>query len=167
MSLSLYQSLIPPAIRMLSSLGKILEKAEQYASDRHFNAKNLVGSRLFVDMHPLSKQIQIASDVVKGGAARLAGIESPRFEDNEETLEELRARIDKTIAFLQTLTESQFEGAEDRLIELKFPNGMELSFKGLDYLQHWILPNLYFHSTTAYNILRHNGVIIGKKDFLG
>ena len=125
MSLSLYQSLIPPAIRMLSSLGKILEKAEQYASDRHFNAKNLVGSRLFVDMHPLSKQIQIASDVVKGGAARLAGIESPRFEDNEETLEELRARIDKTIAFLQSLTESQFEGAEDRLIELKFPNGME------------------------------------------
>lgn len=166
MTLSVHTLLIPAATSMLQQLIHCLEKAESYAHEKHFNPDQLSRARLIVDMHPLTKQIQIASDVVKGGAARLAGIESPRFEDNEQTLSDLKTRLQKTIDFLNTLSPEQFEQALSRDIQLSFPNGMSMAFNGQDYLLRWVLPNLYFHATTAYNILRSNGVPLGKKDFL-
>jgi len=117
-------------------------------------------------MHNLCRQVQIASDMVKNGAARLAGIAPPSFPDTETTFEELQARIAKTVAFLETITTSQLEGSEARTIELKFP-GREIKFSGADYVSYFVLPNFYFHLTTAYDILRHNGVSIGKMDFMG
>ena len=117
-------------------------------------------------MHKLSRQVQIASDTVKNGAARLAGMEAPSFPDTESNLDELQARIAKSIAFLEGITEAQLEGSETRQITLKFP-GQEMTFSGVEYLTDFVLPNLYFHLTTAYAILRHNGVKIGKRDFLG
>ncbi len=117
-------------------------------------------------MLPLARQVQIACDTAKKGAARLAGLEAPAFEDNEKTIEELRTRIARTIDYIKGIPVSAFEGAEER--DIKVPAGERtLEFKGLAYLQRWILPNLFFHVTTAYNILRHNGVEIGKRDFLG
>ena len=166
MSLSVYDLLIPAARNMLGQLSHCLDKAEQYAHDKHFSADHFTRARLIIDMHPLAKQIQIASDVVKGGAARLAGVESPRFPDDEQTLAELRDRLQKTLDFLDTLKPEQFTDATTRDIQLAFPNGLSMAFNGQDYLIRWVLPNLYFHATTAYNILRSNGVPLGKKDFL-
>jgi hypothetical protein len=150
----------------LGNLSAILEKGTALAAARKFDSAVLVTSRLAPDMLPLARQVQIACDTAKKGAARLAGVEAPPFEDNEKTIEELRTRIAKTIDYLKTLPASAFEGAEDR--DIKVPAGERtLEFKGLAYVQRWILPNLFFHVTTAYNILRHNGVEIGKRDFLG
>ncbi|MBS0421497.1 MAG: DUF1993 domain-containing protein [Proteobacteria bacterium] len=153
-------------IHTLGSLSAILEKGAGLAAQKKFDSAILVGSRLAPDMLPLSKQVQIACDTAKKGAARLAGVDAPAFDDNEKTIDELRTRIARTIDYLKTLPASAFDGAEDR--DIKVPAGERtLEFKGLSYLQRWVLPNLFFHVTTAYNILRHNGVEIGKRDYLG
>jgi hypothetical protein len=153
-------------IHTLGNLSAILEKGAGLAAQKKFDSAVLVSSRLAPDMLPLSKQVQIACDTAKKGAARLAGVDAPAFDDNEKTIEELRTRIARTIDYLKTLPASAFDGAEER--DIKVPAGdRTLEFKGLSYLQRWVLPNLFFHVTTAYNILRHNGVEIGKRDYLG
>ncbi len=166
MSITVYQASIPGFIRSLQALSAILKKGEASAEARKIDPSVLVNARLAPDMHPLSRQVQIASDGVKGGAARLAQVEVPSFPDTETTFAELQARIDKTIAFLETIKPEQLEGAETRTVTMKIgPN--DLSFPALDYLFGFVIPNFYFHCTTAYAILRHNGVDVGKRDFLG
>ncbi len=166
MAFTLYQASLPVFIATLRNLGALLEKGAADADARKYAPEVLIEARLAPDMHKLSRQVQIASDMVKNGAARLAGIEAPSFADTESNFAELQARIDRTIAFLETIRENQLEGAETREIVLKFP-GREMRFSGAEYLTRFVLPNLYFHVTTAYNILRHNGVAIGKRDFMG
>jgi hypothetical protein len=166
MKISMYDACVPSGIRMMSSLAAILEKAAAHAEAKKIDPAVLVNARLFPDMFPLVRQVQIASDSAKAGAARLAGLEPPSYEDNEKTLPELIARVKKTAAFLGTLKPVQFEGSEDRTIKWK-SRTIERSMQGQPYLVHQMLPNLYFHVTTAYNILRHNGVELGKMDFLG
>lgn len=166
MSISMYQAFIPPAIRALTNLSAVLDKIASHAQARKIDPAVFVTARLFPDMLPLVKQIQIASDTVKGGAARLSGQEASKFEDNEASFPELQARIQKTIAYLQSFTSEQIDGSEDKAITLTMRSG-ELHFKGQDYLTAYVLPNLYFHVTTAYAIARSNGVELGKSDFLG
>lgn len=166
MSLSMYSAFVPVAIHTLNNLAAILAKGAEHCESRKIDPNAFLTARLFPDMFPLIKQVQIASDTVKGGAARLAGIDSPRFEDNEATFPELLARIDKTVAFLKTVTSEQIDGKEEAHIVLSFPS-RTFQFKGQAYLTGWVLPNLYFHTTTAYNLLRHGGVELGKADFLG
>lgn len=166
MTISMYQASVPVLARTLGNLKALLEKGAAHAEARKFEAGALVNSRLFPDMFPLSRQVQIATDVSKGGVARLAGVEVPKYEDNEATFAELIARLDKTIAFINSLKPQQIDGSEDKTITLQMRTG-ERTFKGLPYLLYFVLPNVYFHVTTAYNLLRHNGVEIGKMDFLG
>lgn len=166
MSQNLYSASIPVFIRALKNLAGILSKGSAFATDHGMDEKVVTGWRLYPNMFPLTRQVQIACDVVKGGGARLAGVEIPSFPDNEQTFAELHARVEKTISFLSTLTEAQFDGAAERQIKLKAGN-QELEFRGDAYLQSWVLPNLYFHVTTAYNLLRGIGVELGKGDFLG
>lgn len=166
MSLSMYHASIPPFVRMLGNLSAILHKAEAYAAERKIEPSVLLNARLAPDMYPLVRQVQIATDSVKGCAARLAGIEVPSYADTESSFAEVQARIDKTLTFLQSIAAAQVDGSEARPITLKFP-GAELHFTGQDYLLNFVLPNFYFHLTTAYAILRHNGLNIGKMDFLG
>lgn len=165
MTISMYQASIPVFIHGLQNLSAILAKGEAYAAAKKIDPSIFINARLAPDMFPLARQIQIASDSVKGCGARLAGVEVPSFPDTETTFAELQARIAKTIAFLQTLKPQQIDGSEDRTINLKV-GPRELSFKGQDYLTHFVLPNLYFHSTVTYAILRHNGVDLGKQDYL-
>jgi hypothetical protein len=156
---------VPLLKTMLGNLAAILKKAEQDAAARKIEPRVFLEARLAPDMFPLTRQVQIASDQAKG-VARLAGVTPPAFADDEASFEALFARIAKTITFLDSLTPSQFEGAQDR--EIRFEIGpYKFQFMGLDYLTQWTLPNFFFHVTTAYNILRHNGVEIGKRDFLG
>jgi uncharacterized protein len=166
MTISMYQAAVPPTIRSLTNLAAILEKAAAHCEARKIDPAVLVGARLFPDMFPLSRQVQIATDVAKGGAARLAGQDPPAYEDKESTFPELIARVRKTIEFLKSFRSEQLDGTEEKAITLKMRNG-ERHFQGLPYVQSFVLPNVYFHVTTAYNILRHNGVEIGKQDFLG
>lgn len=166
MNMSMYQASIPMFIHTLKNLKAILEKGVAYAQARKFDPDVLAGSRLFPDMLPFSRQIQIASDAAKGAAARLSGTEPPKFEDSETTLAELIARIDKTIDYLKTVQPAQVDGSEEREITIKTARG-EFKFTGLIFLRHWAIPNFFFHVTTAYNLLRHAGVEIGKADFLG
>jgi len=166
MSLSMYQATIPTFVRMLNNLSAILKKAEANAAARTIDPSVFVGARLATDMFPLSRQVQIATDGVKGCAARLAGVEIPSYPDTETTFAELQARIAKTVAFLEGFKAAQIDGSEDRTITLKL-GPQEVSFAGADYVFNFVLPNLYFHATTAYAILRHNGVDVGKMDFLG
>lgn len=166
MSLSMYQASVPVFIRALTNLSAILKKGDAYAQAKKVEPAVLVNARLFPDMFALVRQVQIASDTAKGCAARLAGLEPPSFADQEQTFAELYARLDKTIAFLKTLKPAQIDGSEERAIELKMRD-RTLHTKGREYLLERALPNLFFHVTTAYGILRHNGVEIGKKDFLG
>jgi uncharacterized protein len=166
MTISMYQAAIPPMLRALNNLSAILEKGEASAIARKIDPSVLITSRLYPDMLPLVKQVQIASDIARRGAARLAGVEAPAMEDNETTFPELIGRLKTTIAYLETLTPAQIDGTESKAIVL--PMGKEtMNFEGLPYLVGFVLPNVYFHVTTAYNILRHNGVEIGKGDFLG
>jgi hypothetical protein len=162
----MYEACVPSGIRMMNSLAAILEKAAAHAEAKKIDPAVLVNARLYPDMFPLLRQVQIASDSVKAGAARLAGLQPPSYEDNEKTLPELIARAKKTAAFLETLKPAQFEGSEDRTITWK-SRTIERSMQGQPYLVHQVLPNLYFHVTTAYNILRHSGVELGKMDYLG
>jgi uncharacterized protein len=166
MTISMYQASVPSLIRSLNNLVGILEKGAESAETRKIDPTVLINSRLYPDMLPLVKQIQIAADIAKKGAARLAGVEPPKNEDTETTFPELIARLQSTIAFLETLTPEQIDGSEAKAISL--PVGKEtMNFEGLPYLLSFVLPNVYFHVTTAYNILRHSGVAIGKMDFLG
>ncbi len=166
MSLSMYEASIPLFVRALNNLSAILDKAVANAEARKIDPSVFIQGRLAPDMHPLPRQVQIATDGVKGAAARLAGIEVPSFPDTETTFPELKERIAKTVAFLQGLNAEMIDGSEDRTITLKFP-GNELSFTGKAFLLGFALPNLYFHVTAAYAILRHNGVDVGKMDYLG
>jgi hypothetical protein len=166
MAISMYQASIPQFTKMLTNLSNILQKGEAFAKAKNIDGTVLVGDRLAPDMFPLSKQVQIACDQVKNGMARLAGIESPKFDDQESTFEQLQERIEKTIAFAQSIQPAQVDGTEAK--EIKFSiKEWHFEFVGEQYLFTWIMPNFYFHVTTAYNILRHNGVEIGKADFLG
>ena len=165
MALSMYQASVPVFIRILSNLKTILEKGMAYADAKKIDGGVLPTLRLYPDMLPLAKQVQIASDSAKG-VARLAGQEPPAFEDNEKTLPELIARVQKTIDYLKTLNAAQIDGSESKDITLKI-GPAELKFTGQNYLLGFALPNFYFHVTTAYNLLRHNGVEIGKRDYLG
>jgi hypothetical protein len=162
----MYDASIPPLKRALSNLSHILKKGEEHADAKKIEHSVLLNARLFPDMFPLSQQVQIATDMSKGAAARLAGLEVPSYEDNETTFEQLQARIAKTIAFIDSVQPAQLEGAETREITINVRK-MELKFTGQSYLLAWVNPNVYFHVTTAYNILRHNGVELGKPDFLG
>ncbi|MGZ4992109.1 MAG: DUF1993 domain-containing protein [Methylobacter sp.] len=166
MSLTMYQASIPAFVRMLGNLSAILDKAAAHAEAKKIDPAVFINARLAPDMFPLSRQIQIATDMVKGCAARLAGIEVPRYEDNETTFAELQARIDKTKAFIQSVNASQIDGSEERQITLKF-GSRELSFLGQAYLLDFVLPNFHFHLSMTYAILRHNDVEIGKKDYIG
>ena len=166
MAISIYDALVPPFTQMLESLDKVLSKAEADAAARKIDPSVLVNYRLAADMHPLARQIQIMTDQAKGGSSRLAGQEPPKWADDEATFADLHARVAKTIAHLKSFKPAQFEGAETRAIELKFPNAT-FNFTGKDYFLKFVTPNFYFHYTTAYAILRHNGVELGKRDFLG
>jgi hypothetical protein len=165
MSLSMYSSSVPVFKHFLTSLSNILKKGAEYAAEKKIDEKVLTQARLFPDMFALARQVQIASDVAKGCGARLAGVEVPSFPDTETTFEELQERITKTIAFLDSLPEEAINGTEQKQITLK-AGPRELEFVGDFFLRQWALPNLFFHVTTAYNILRHNGVPVGKLDFL-
>jgi hypothetical protein len=166
MAFSMSSSSLPVFQIGLNALSGLLDKAEAYAAAKQIDASVLLNTRLYPDMYPLVRQIQIATDLAKNGSARLAGVEPPRYEDNETTVGELKARLAKTVAFLKTLDAKKIDEAVDR--ELTFPLGPTKKghMKGDDYLNHFLLPNFYFHLTTAYAILRHCGIELGKADFL-
>ena len=165
MSTSLHSQSVLVFTHGLGALSTLLDKARAHAVLAGYDVNVLCAARLFPDMLPLSRQVQIATDMSKGGAARLAGIEVPKWDDTETTLDELQARINKAQAYLASFTPAQFEGAAGRAIEVKTPN-RSYAFTGQDFLCKWSLPNFYFHLTTVYNLLRHNGVPVGKMDFL-
>jgi uncharacterized protein len=166
MTISMYQASVPVFTKGLTNLKAILEKAAAHAAARKIDETVLAGARLFPDMLPLTKQVQIASDFARGTTARLAGSEPPAMEDNEKTLADLIARVDRTLDFLKPFTAAQIDGSEARQITRPV-RGQPRTFTGINYLLHYALPNFYFHSVTAYDILRHNGVEIGKLDFIG
>ena len=166
MTISMYQASAPLFERMLGNLVVILEQGATHAAARKIEPSVFVNARLSPDMFTLAKPVQIAADMAKGCMARLAGQEPPKYEDNEATIPELVARINKTVAFIKTFTPAQIDGSEEKQIVIQMRSG-PLEFKGLPYLLHFVYPNFYFHVTTAYDILRHNGVEVGKMDFLG
>jgi uncharacterized protein len=166
MAISLYDISIPALTRGLTNMSALLEKAAEHATAKKFDSITFAQSRLFPDMHPLSRQVQIACDTAKGAAGRLAGVEIPKHEDTETTLPELKARISKTIDYLNSIKPAQVAGDESRAIEIKFPNGA-WKFTALSYLNDFVLPNFYFHASMVYALLRKGGVEIGKRDFLG
>ena len=166
MTISMYQASVPVFIHNLNNLSAILSKTQKHCVEKKIEETVFINARLFPDMLPLVRQVQIVSDSVKAGVARLAEIEVPNFEDNETTFANLQERITKTIEFLQTINPEQIDGKEALKISY-FQHKRDRNFVGLPYLLNWILPNLYFHITATYAILRHNGVEIGKKDYLG
>ncbi|HEY8246102.1 MAG TPA: DUF1993 domain-containing protein [Hyphomicrobium sp.] len=166
MALSMYQASVPAFQRTLKALDAILDKASANAAERKIDSAVLTAARLAPDMFTLARQVQLASDHAKGCPARLAGVPVPSFDDTEQTFPELKARIHKTLDFIGSLKPEQIDGSEGRDISLK-AGPRELSFKGQEYLVLFALPNFYFHAATAYDILRHNGVPVGKLDFLG
>jgi len=166
MTISMYAASVPVFERRLKALDAILDKAAAFADARKIDPTVLLTARLYPDMFAFTRQVQIATDHAKGAGARLAGLPVPSYEDTEKTFPEIKARIGKTLAFLATLKATQIDGSEGRDIALKV-GGQELTFKGQDYLLHFAVPNFYFHATTAFAILRHNGLEIGKRDFMG
>ncbi|EIM04061.1 MULTISPECIES: DUF1993 domain-containing protein [Rhodanobacter] len=166
MSISMYQVAVPVCVRALGNLAHVLKKGEQHARSKNVSDEVLLQTRLIPDMLPLIKQIQIACDMATRGTARLAGVEPQSFEDNETTLEQAYSRIERSIAYIKSFTPEQIDGSETRAIHLKMRNG-EMHFEGQAYLLHFTLPNLFFHCTTAYDILREAGTDIGKTDFIG
>ena len=166
MSISMYQASAPRFANTLHNLAAILDKAKSHAAAKKIDEQVLTSARLYPDMFALARQVQVACDTAKGAVARLAGVEIPKHEDTEKTFDELKERIAKTLAFIATVTAAQIDGTEDREIVLKL-RGNDVPFKGLQYLLGFAWPNFYFHVTTAYDILRHNGVELGKPDFIG
>ena len=166
MSISMYAASVPVFRQILNSLSEILGKAEIHASERKIDPPALLQARLYPDMFALSRQIQIAADFAKGACARLAGADVPKYEDTEQSFADLQARLAKTIDFIESLPKNQIDGSEAREIHTSAgPNSK--TFTGQTYLVHYALPQFFFHATTAYAILRHNGVEIGKRDFMG
>ena len=166
MSISMYSASVPIFVRMMGNLLTWLDKAEAHATARKFDGSVLLAARLAPDMLPFAKQIQIGCDAAKFGVARLAGVDAPKYEDNEATLDELRERIRKTIAFVQSVPADKIDGTEDKDVTVPRRDGT-MTLKGEPYLKHLVLPNFFFHMTTAYALLRHNGVDLGKSDYLG
>ncbi|MGB7540650.1 MAG: DUF1993 domain-containing protein [Burkholderiales bacterium] len=166
MNISMYQASAPRFVNMLTNLSAILDKAQAHVDARKIDPAALTAYRLFPDMLPMTRQVQIACDNAKGAMARLAGVEVPKYEDTEKTFAELKARIARTIEFVRSFKPAQLDGSEEKEITLKL-GGKETRFKGMQYLLGFALPNFYFHVMTAYNILRHNGVEIGKSDYIG
>jgi hypothetical protein len=166
MTISMYQASVPRFVNILGNLSKILDKAQAHADAKKLKDDTLTNYRLFPDMLAMTTQVQIACDTAKGVVARLAGVDIPAYEDNEKTLTDLKARVAKTIAFIQTMTPAQIDGTEDKEIVTK-RGDKETRYKGMQFLLGHAVPNFYFHVTTTYNILRHNGVEIGKRDYLG
>jgi len=166
MTLSMYQASLPIFTQMLNSLAGVLSKAEAHASAKKIDPAALLGARLFPDMFPLTRQVQLTCDFAKNTAARLAGQEPPKWEDNEASFTDLQARIAKTLDFLKGFKPAQIDGSEERDVTLPMRDGPK-TFKGRNYLLGFALPNFFFHHTATYTLLRHNGVEIGKRDFLG
>ena len=166
MKTSMYQISVPTFTRVLSNLAAILEKAAAHAEARKIEPAALLNARMYPDMFPLTRQVQLAADTANSGAARLAGAEVPAYENSETSFAELIARIRNTIAQLETIKPEQLDGTEDRTVSWQTRSSSK-SMQGLPYLLNHVLPNLFFHATTAYNILRHNGVELGKMDYLG
>ncbi|MBK6957678.1 MAG: DUF1993 domain-containing protein [Nitrosomonas sp.] len=163
----MYKTSIPVFKQLLNSLSTILTKAEAYAAEKKFEPAVLLNARLYPDMFPLIRQVQVAADFAKSVSARLAGVEVPVYEDNEQTFTDLQARISKTLSFIESLTPAQFEGSETREIVLRPGTPKEKKLVGHNYLINYGLPQFFFHVTTAYAILRHNGLAVGKGDFMG
>lgn len=166
MKISMYQASAPRFMNMLTNLSAILDKAQAHAEARKIDPATLTEDRLFPDMLPMKRQVQIACDTAKGAVARLAGVDVPRHEDTEQTFAELKARIAKTIDFIKSVAPGQIEGTEDKNIRLKL-GSREVEYTGMQYLLGHALPNFYFHVTTAYDILRHDGVELAKRDYIG
>jgi hypothetical protein len=166
MTISMYSASVPMIRTLLTALSAVLDKGAAFAEAKKIEPSVLITDRLAPDMLPLSKQVQIATDMARGGVARLSGQEMPSYADDEATFDELKARIAKTLAFIDTVPASAIEGSETRTVTLKMRAG-DVSFEGERYLVGFVIPNVVFHCATAYNILRHNGVDIGKRDFLG
>jgi uncharacterized protein len=166
MKTSMYQTSIPPFIRVLNNLLAVLEKGAAHAEARKIDPTALLNARLYPDMFPFTRQVQLAADTAISGVARLAGTEVPAHENNEISFAELATRIKKTIAQLETFKPEQLDGTEDKTVTWQTRSSTK-NMQGLPYLMNHVLPNLFFHSTTAYNILRHNGVELGKMDYLG
>jgi hypothetical protein len=166
MTISMSNASIPVCTRMLTNLQHILGKAEQFVEAKKIDPAALTTYRLSPDMLPFTRQILIACDAVKNGVARLGGLEAPKFEDTETTLAELKIRIQKTLDFMATLPAAAIDGTEEKEITFTAGSGNTRSMKGQDYLNGWVMPNMYFHITMAYAILRHNGVEVGKIDYL-
>ncbi|MGF1494966.1 MAG: DUF1993 family protein [Microcoleaceae cyanobacterium] len=166
MAISMYSASVPALVRSLNNLVGILEKGAAYAEAKQVESTVLLNTRLYPDMFPLVRQVQIASDISRRGVARLAGLEAPSIEDNEKTFPELIARLKNTISYLETFAQEQIDGSEEKPIALPIRDEV-FHFQGFPYLNFFILPNVYFHVTTAYDILRHCGVELGKIDFLG
>jgi len=165
-TISMSQASAPRFAHMLRSLAALLDKAQAHCEAKKIDPLALTQFRLYPDMFPLARQVQIACDTAKGAVARLAGLEIPKHEDTEQTFAELKSRIAKTVDFIESVSAAKLDGTEDKEIVLKMRAG-DMKFTGLQYLLGFAYPNFYFHVTTAYNILRHNGVEIGKRDFLG
>src|SRR3954465_2714360 len=166
MTISMYQASAPRFANMLRTLSALIEKAEAHCAAKKVDAAAITAFRLYPDMFPFTRQVQIACDTAKGAVARLAGVDIPKHEDTEQTFAELKARIAKTIDFVESISAAKIEGSDDKEIVLQMRSG-ERRFKGMQYLLGHAYPNFYFHVTSAYNILRHNGVEVGKADFIG
>jgi hypothetical protein len=166
MTISMYQASAPRFVAMLKNLSIILDKAEVHADAKKMDHTVFTLDRLYPDMFTLARQVQIATDSAKGAMARLAGVDIPKYDDVEKTFGELKARIAKTIAYVETFSPAQIDGTEEKEIVFR-AGGREMKFKGLPFLLDFVYPNFYFHVTTTYDILRHRGVVIGKMDFLG
>ncbi|MFN0315393.1 MAG: DUF1993 family protein [Burkholderiales bacterium] len=166
MKISMYEASAPRFINILNNLSAILDKAQAHADAKKIDPVVLTSCRLYPDMFNLARQVQAAGDLAKGGVARLAGAEIPKYEDTEQTFAELKARIAKTVAFIGSFKPAQIDGSEDKVINFKL-GSRDVTYTGMQYLLGFVHPNFYFHATTTYDILRHNGVELGKRDFVG
>lgn len=164
--ITMFQVVVPSCLQTLGALHGVLDKAAAHAEAHKFDPAILLTARLYPTMFTCQRQVQIACDFAKGGCARLAGVEAPKHPDTETTIPELKARLTSVMDFIKTLTPAQIDGSEEREVVLKVA-GKEMQFKGQAYLLHFVLPNVHFHATAAYSILRHNGVDVGKRDFMG
>ena len=166
MTISMYQASAPRFVNTLKNLSAMLDKAQAHCDAKRIDPLVLIGARLYPDMFAFARQVQVACDTAKGAMARLASVEIPKYEDTEKTFEELKARIARTVAFIETFKPAQIDGTEDKDYVIKL-GSREVQWKGMQYLLGFALPNFYFHAATAYDILRHNGVELVKRDFIG